>query len=145
MKKNSVAAIFFVISAAIIAIPLQKFPDLDIAVLGIGLHRNFLFHSTLISFLAYKIFLSKRETILSFIKNGIIFGLSITIGLHLLFDVFQNKSVHFIIVSTLIKGTSIDDRLWLLINSILSFYISIKTYRAKNENIFDIRRKSKIE
>ena len=145
MKKSDLSNLVFLISAIIGFIVFWGFPDLDIAILGIGRHRNFLFHSIIVPIILAKLFLSKREVISSFIKNGVIIGSSISIGIHLLIDVFQPKSVDFILVSTLIKGTLLDDKIWLGINGLVGLIIGQKANKYRIENFKDIKRKSKIE
>jgi len=145
MKKTDFGNILFIISSIISFLILWGFPDLDIALFGIKWHRNFIFHSIIIPYFLYKLLISKKENIISFIFNGVIFGAALSIGVHLIIDVFQPKSVHFIIVSTLVRGTMIDDNLWLGLNGISGLIIARKTNDARNENIKDIKRKSKFE
>jgi len=145
MKKINIMNIIFIVTSILAFLVLWGFPDLDITLFGIKWHRNFIFHSIIIPFMLYKLLVSKKETIASFITNGIIFGAGLSIGLHLIIDVFQPKSVHFIIVSTLVRGTMIDDNIWLGLNGIFGLVIAKKANDARIENIKDIKRKSKFE
>lgn len=88
-----------------------RFPDLDIKLLGIGVHRNFLFHSAILPVLGY--FLLRKSDL----KNIVIFtvcafcsGMSFALGIHFLSDTFQKTSVKFPFVGSLVDDTSIDDR-----------------------------------
>jgi hypothetical protein len=107
-----------------------RFPDLDITLLGIGAHRNFLFHSfALVAalFLAVRK-LDARKGVNLFLK-GVVAGCGIGIGLHLFADVFQSHPVKFPFVGSLVDGTSVDDRLWLGANSIGSLLLSVGIFR----------------
>ena len=117
-------------------------PDLDIKILGIGWHRYFLFHSAvglwaLKSFFeAYNNFLENKNNpaIIKKVMGAIGAGSGAAIGLHLLKDgafgyLDGQKSVVFGIPgifkrNTIIKGTYLDDDLWLLGNSLWAFKIS---------------------
>ncbi|HUV07501.1 MAG TPA: hypothetical protein VMX75_07210 [Spirochaetia bacterium] len=108
-----------------------RFPDLDIRLLGIGYHRYFLFHSAIIPVLGL-VLLRKHD-----IKNHVVFlfygflcGLSLSIGFHLLLDVFQPAAVKFPFVGSLIDGTSIDDRVWEGINSLVCMGIGLHSSKA---------------
>jgi hypothetical protein len=107
-----------------------RFPDLDITLLGIGAHRNFLFHSFA---LVAALFLAVRKLDarkgVNFLLKGVVAGCGIGIGLHLFADVFQSHPVKFPFVGSLVDGTSVDDRLWLGANSIGSLLISVGIYR----------------
>jgi hypothetical protein len=145
MKKSQIANLSFLISALCAFVLFWGFPDLDIAILGIGRHRNFLFHSVVIPMILSITLSSKKESLSSFIKNGIVLGSSISIGIHLIIDVFQPKNVDFIFVRTLIRNTLLDDRIWLGLNGIIGLLIGKKANKYRIENIHDIKRKSKIE
>jgi len=41
----------------------------------------------------------------------------------------SRKSVHFLFVSTLVKGTSLDDRCWIGLNMVLGFFLIGAAYR----------------
>jgi Na+/H+ antiporter NhaC len=60
---------------------------------------------------------------------------SAAVGVHLFIDMFQPKSVHFLVVSTLVKGTLLDDNLWLLVNSIVCVMLSAVLYKRIHEII----------
>ncbi len=124
MNYSGIKNIGFIITSIFSFLLFWGFPDLDISLLGIGWHRNFLFHSIIIPFILYKTFFSKKETFTSYLMNGVIFGSALSIGIHLIIDVFQPKSVHFIIVSTLIRRTLIDDNIWLGLNGVSGLVIA---------------------
>ena len=115
-----------------------RFPDLDIKLLGIGAHRNFLFHSAILPGLGY-FFLRKSD-----LRNIVVFsvcafcsGMSFTLGIHFLSDTFQKAAVKFPFFGSLIDGTSIDDRLWLGINALLCILV---TYRIGKRVYVEIKR-----
>jgi len=111
-------------------------PDLDIKLLGIGWHRYFLFHSAAASWLlkkfceSYKVWVEQDKASPVFTKIiGAIgaFG-AVGVGLHLMKDAIidGDKSIVFGIpglfkIGTLLKGTSIDDDLWLISNGLYAF------------------------
>ncbi len=125
-KKTKIFPLFIGLCSAVFAfVSFLKFPDLDIRILGIGWHRFFLFHSAVLPVLMYFL-IKKRDFIKLFrlLLNGFCLGLSLAIGVHLFSDMFQSKAVMFPFVHSLINDTSVDDRLWLATNSILSFWVS---------------------
>ncbi len=107
------------------------FPDKDISYLGIGAHRYFLFHSAATVFVVGKLHQHVRERFKE--DNGLsarigrkIFGVvcgsvALGMGVHLLLDVFEPKAVMFPLIGSLVHGTLVDDRLWLLGNSMYCF------------------------
>lgn len=107
-------------------------PDLDISLLGIGNHRFFQFHSAL-GLVALRYFykqwlLKKTDNNFSHrvIKkvSGMALGTyAIGIGIHLAVDIFQPKSIVFPFFGSLVDGTLIDDKIWLLGNSLWAFKI----------------------
>ncbi len=122
-----VKLIFAFVTALFGFLLFMRFPDLDIKLLGIGAHRNFLFHSAILPALGY--FLLRKSDL----RNIAIFsvcafcgGMSFTLGIHFLSDTFQKAAVKFPFFGSLVDGTSIDDRLWLGINSFLCLLV---TYR----------------
>lgn len=110
-----------------------QFPDLDISTLGIGNHRFFLFHSSLGVVLLrhlYNQWIQKNELDAGFINrvkkkvSGTILGTyAVGVGVHLMIDVFQPKSVVFPFFGSLAEGTLVDDNIWLLGNSLWAFKI----------------------
>ena len=110
-------------------------PDWDISTLGIGYHRFFLFHSA-IGLAVLRRFHQKWQAHLAQTDNsfggrakqklaGALLGAGAAgVGLHLLVDVFQPKSVVFPFFGSLIEGTLVDDNIWLLGNSLWAFKIS---------------------
>lgn len=100
------------------------FPDIDIRLLGIGNHRYFFFHSAILPLLLFAFVKRKDSTWIWNSINGILCAFALGIGIHLIVDVFQSKSVVFPFAKTLIRGTSIDDRLWEGINGVLCFFVS---------------------
>ena len=107
-----------------------KFPDLDIRLLGIGAHRNFLFHSCSMVVVLYFIIrkMNPSKSYVGFL-HGVVVGCGIGIGIHLLLDFFQSHPVKYPIIGSLVDGTSLDDRLWLGLNSAVSFLVSLGIYR----------------
>ena len=110
-------------------------PDWDISTLGIGYHRFFLFHSA-IGLAVLRRFHRQWQAHLAQTDNslagrvkqklaGALLGAGAAgVGLHLLVDVFQPKSIVFPFFGSLIEGTLVDDNLWLLGNSLWAFKIS---------------------
>ncbi|HEQ71226.1 MAG TPA: hypothetical protein ENN69_01955 [Spirochaetia bacterium] len=56
-------------------------------------------------------------------------GFSLGVSVHLCTDLMSRKSVHFLFVSTLVKGTSLDDRCWIGLNMVLGFFLIGAAYR----------------
>lgn len=110
-------------------------PDWDITTMGIGYHRFFLFHSA-IGLAVLRRFHRQWQAHLAQTDNsfggrvkqklaGALLGAGAAgVGLHLLVDVFQPKSVVFPFFGSLVEGTLVDDNLWLLGNSLWAFKIS---------------------
>ncbi|NLC12285.1 MAG: hypothetical protein GX767_08560 [Firmicutes bacterium] len=111
-----------------------NYPDLDIRILGIGKHRYFLFHSAIGLYVLqhfYRQWLEKQSNSQSWSNrvlqklSGVLLGAgAIGVGVHLLTDVFQPKSVVFPFFGSLINGTLVDDNIWLLANSLWAFKIA---------------------
>lgn len=113
---------------------LSGLPDLDIRVLGIGAHRYFLFHSA-ISLWAFK-WLYDRYCETSWSGQGLaartarkvagvaLAGAAVGVGVHLLTDSFDPKAIIFPFFGSLVDGTLVDDRIWLLANSVWAFKIA---------------------
>jgi len=109
------------------------FPDKDITLLGIGSHRYWLFHSAFGVWILerlYKAYLARQNEnksildsaarkILGVIGGGAAWG----VGVHLAIDIFQPKSIVFPFFGSLVDGTLVDDRIWLLGNSAWCFKI----------------------
>ena len=107
-----------------------NFPDLDIKIFGIGMHRFFLFHSSIFPLIVFKISkLIKRSDILDIIISSFSGSFSIAIGFHLFTDLFQKTAIYFPFIGSLIKGTSIDDRIWTFLNMIICILLSLLIYR----------------
>lgn len=83
------------------------FSDLDIKFLGIGGHRNPLFHSGLLFF----ILLIPAKRFRSFLIAAIAASFGVGLGSHLIWDLFDHAGVRWIPGSNL-------DRLWLGINGL---------------------------
>lgn len=109
-------------------------PDKDIALLGIGAHRYFLFHSALgLAGLKWLLVRYQQATetspylahhVVRRVAAGALGGASLAVGIHLLVDVFEPKAIIFPVVGSLFDGTLIDDRIWLLANSLWCFQIA---------------------
>lgn len=98
-----------------------RFPDADIAVLGIGAHRNFLFHSAAVPVLlaaAAGRAARKASRLPAAALRGLAVGCGAAVAFHLAADAFQSKDVRFPFVGSLVDGTSLDDRLWLAGNAL---------------------------
>jgi hypothetical protein len=94
------------------------FPDLDIAVLGIGAHRNPLFHSSL-SFLVIWGLVYHRHVMLQTLALGYGIGLAS----HLWWDVIDYGNVQWLPGGTV-------DRLWLGVNGLICLLPSL-VYRGE--------------
>lgn len=113
-----------------------KFPDKDISILGIANHRFFLFHSAIGVYILKKVYdnyllhissTKKNDNISNIVKKAAgtaLSGFAAGVGIHLLVDVFQPKSIVFPFIGSLIDGTLIDDSIWLLSNSLYCFKIA---------------------
>jgi hypothetical protein len=101
------------------------FSDLDIILLGIGGHRNPLFHSGLIFYIA--LFLVRRYQ--SLVLRVIAGGFGVGFASHLLWDMLDHADVRWLPGGTL-------DRIWLLINGLLCLALSrmIITSRLKHRS-----------
>jgi hypothetical protein len=79
------------------------FPDVDIKLFGVARHRFFLFHSAIIpyvfSHIAERIARADIPKIILYSLRG---SFSTAVDAHLFIDIFQSKSVHFLVVSTLV-------------------------------------------
>lgn len=108
-------------------------PDVDIRMLGIGNHRFFLFHSALGLVVLRHFYNAWQQSIgddpswtnrVKMKVTGTALGtLAMGVGVHLLIDTFQPKSVVFPFFGSLINGTLVDDNIWLLGNSLWAFKI----------------------
>lgn len=110
--------------------------DADIRILGIGRHRFFLFHSALgvvVLRYFYRLWreheqedsqpnLLKRS--ITKVAGGALSAYALGVGVHLAIDVVQPKAVIFPFFGSLVKGTLIDDNIWLLGNSLWAFKIA---------------------
>jgi Na+-driven multidrug efflux pump len=85
------------------------FPDLDIKFLGIGGHRNPLFHSCLSYFILFFIVSGKNNFL-----RILVIGYGVGLGSHFWWDIIYYGDVRWIPGGTL-------DRAWLFINGLLSF------------------------
>ena len=119
-RQRLLPIIAFATSAVVSAVLFYRFPDYDISLLGIGNHRYFAFHSAAIPVL-FLVFLHSRRplTALTWILMSVACGAGSALGVHLLIDAFQKKAVIFPIIGSLVDGTFVDDRLWLLANSLV--------------------------
>jgi len=115
-------------------------PDADIALLGIGRHRFFAFHSALLVWGMEQLYRRYLQAMAQakvgdggtgrspgWLQKALGIGLgaaAIGVGLHLTIDVFQPKSIVFPFFGSLIDGTLVDDGLWLLGNALWCFRIA---------------------
>lgn len=114
------------------------FPDVDIKLFGIGMHRFWLLHSALAAWVLREFVTyadkSKLPRPLGKILAATGSGAALGIGIHLVkdgsFGLFDGqKSVVFGIPGlwtkgTLIEGTLVDDNIWLLVNGLWAMKIS---------------------
>lgn len=108
-------------------------PDLDIDLLGIGNHRFFFFHSALGLVVLRHLYghwqtrIGDSESfgarVVRKLSGAALGSYAVGVGIHLAIDVVQPKSVVFPFFGSLVNGTLIDDRLWLLGNSLWAFQI----------------------
>lgn len=108
-KENQFGPISFFLLAAVPCYAGTVFPDFDITLLGIGGHRNPLFHSSLSYFFLFFLLGHKGP----FLRT-ITLGYGIGLASHLGWDVIDYGDVRWL------PGSSID-RLWLGINGLLCF------------------------
>ena len=102
----------FAAAAALGAVLCFHFPDLDIRLLGIRYHRYFLFHSAILPALLLAVLHPLRRARFAVVAACVVSAFALGVGAHLVTDVFQSKSVVFPFARTLVRGTSVDDRLW---------------------------------
>ncbi len=120
--KRSIAGFGFIVGAMAVAIVTFRFPDLDIRLLGIGRHRNFLFHSAIVPLLALLVSRPLRPIgAVGFVMSVLTAGFLAGVGTHLVTDLFQTTAVKFPFIGSLVDGTSVDDRLWEGANAIVCF------------------------
>jgi len=116
----------------------RAFPDLDISILGIGNHRYFLFHSAFglvaLRYL-YRRWLqsqkdpeSLRSRAIGKVAGVALGSFALGVAIHLAADVLEPKSVVFPFFGSLVEGTLVDDRIWLLANSLWAFQIGARTF-----------------
>lgn len=130
---------YAIIGAAIIpAVPAGllglSFPDFDISTVGIGHHRFFLFHSAIVPTLlrrAYRHYVTGSTTegspgIGTRMLGAALSAFAAGVGVHLLVDgVFQpGKAVLFPVFGSLVTGTLVDDRVWLIGNGLWCLQIA---------------------
>ncbi len=112
-----------------------QFPDLDISHLGIGSHRFFLYHSGVGVWVLKKLHQAalayvgeERGSLKDLVVRkmvGVALGAgAFGVGVHLLVDTFQPKAVIFPGIGSLVNGTLVDDRVWLLGNALWCFQMS---------------------
>lgn len=129
MSKRKIYLIISIILSISGFIVFFNFPDLDITIFGIGWHRFFLFHSCIIPYLLFlTVARIARSDVLSIILYSLCGSFCFAVGIHLFTDLFQSAKIYFPIIGSLLKGTSLDDRLWILVNLILCFIIGSMLY-----------------
>lgn len=132
MKLSNLFKILLLIIFSVIGFVLSiRFPDLDISIFGIGLHRFFLFHSAIIPLLLLIISktIFKLHDTIEMIVIGFLGSFSLGIGIHLFTDLFQTKAIMFPFIGSLVDGTSVDDRIWLIVNILVCLLISGLLYK----------------
>ena len=121
MKRN-LRMYGLILVATIAAVFTFRFPDWDIRLLGIGKHRYFLFHSSIVPLLALWGARKLRDvSMVGFLATSFVVGFLVGVGVHLVTDVFQTKAVMFPFIGSLVDGTSVDDRLWEGGNALVCF------------------------
>jgi len=105
-RETRLGAVTFFLLALIPCYLGTVFPDLDITLLGIGAHRNPLFHSSLSFFVL--LWLVRRQSV---ILQGLVFGYGIGLSSHLLWDALFYGDVRWLPGGTV-------DRLWLAGNGL---------------------------
>jgi membrane-bound metal-dependent hydrolase YbcI (DUF457 family) len=105
-QETRLGAVAFFLLALIPCYLGTVFPDLDITVLGIGAHRNPLFHSSLSFFVL--LWLVRRQSV---IVQGLVFGYGIGLASHLLWDALFYGDVRWL-------PGGVVDRLWLAGNGL---------------------------
>jgi Domain of unknown function (DUF5942) len=105
-QETRLGAVTFFLLALIPCYLGTVFPDLDITLLGIGAHRNPLFHSSLSFFVL--LWLVNRQSV---ILQALVLGYGIGLASHLLWDVVFYGNVRWLPGGLL-------DRLWLSANSV---------------------------
>lgn len=107
-----------------------NFPDLDIKMVGIGWHRFFLFHSAIIPYVLFLIAVKIAQSdLLKVILYSLCGSFCIAVGAHLFTDIFQSADIYFPVIGSLVKGISLDDRLWILVNLIVCFILGFILYK----------------
>lgn len=112
-------------------------PDLDIAILGIGGHRNWAFHSAIPVWLIKKVSCllnkvdsndnSKRSKAVAVLQKYVgaplVAGYSFGVGTHLIIDSLNVKDVVGFPTEYLLSGGNVLDRVWLFGNGLICFSI----------------------
>jgi hypothetical protein len=128
MKKNLYLIITVAVSLAGVVI-FFRFPDLDIPIVGIGMHRFFLFHSAIIPLVFFFVVIIFRAELLKVILYSVCGSFCAAVGIHLFTDLFQPTAIKFPLIGSLVDGTSLDDRLWELGNLLLCLLLAFVLYK----------------
>lgn len=125
----------------------RNFPDKDISLLDAGAHRYFLFHSAIGLYLLKKFHqkyineFADKDNFTSKILGASLTGAAVGVGIHLLSDCFSPKAIIFPFFGSLVSDTLVDDRLWLLGNSLWCFKIAKDTYVLTfGRNLTDVKK-----
>jgi hypothetical protein len=105
-RETRLGAVTFFLLALIPCYLGTVFPDLDITLLGIGEHRNLLFHSSLSFFILW--WLVRRRSV---ILQAAVLGYGVGLASHLLWDTWFYGDVRWLAGGTV-------DRLWLAGNGL---------------------------
>ncbi len=119
-QETRLGAVAFFIMAVIPCYLGTVFPDLDITVLGIGAHRNPLFHSCLSFLISW--FLVRRQHV---VLQAVVLGYGVGLASHLFWDVFDYGDVRWL-------PGGVMDRLWLGANGLGALMPLVTTSRAKH-------------
>ncbi len=124
-------------------------PDKDIKILGIGAHRNFAFHSVLAAIFGRLIirflrrfadcmseegFLNEQDA--AVIQHCLLAaqgGVSVGVAAHLAIDgtIQGSKAVLFGDWGSLVNGTLLDDKAWLLVNAFAAFFMQTESQESE--------------
>jgi hypothetical protein len=116
-QETRLGAVSFFLLALIPCYLGTVFPDLDITILGIGAHRNPLFHSSLSLFVL--LWLVRRQSV---ILQVLVLGYGIGLASHLLWDMVYYGNVRWLSGGPL-------DRLWLGANAVACLVPLVKSHR----------------
>lgn len=142
-SRDDISAAAFWAAFASLFIFFERFPDLDIALFGIGAHRNFLFHSGAIV-AVFHVMRDKARGApvgttgrrgLVLVSDLLLLTAGAGVGVHLIVDatIQSGKAVLFPLIGSLVNGTRVDDRLWLAANGLFALALARGAWNAEFE------------